>query len=76
MSKRLPDGWVKLTDWESGKPVYVNRLAMKSVREIPAEVIDDFEDDEPIELGERTRVDTETDSFLVREKAAEVLGLE
>jgi hypothetical protein len=76
MKKNLPEGWVKLTDWETGKPIYVNRAQLKSVRELPAEVCDDF-DDEPLqELGERTRVDTTSDMFLVREKAAEVLGIE
>lgn len=76
MAKKLPAGWVKLTDWETGKLIYVNRAAMKSVRELPAEVHDDFDDDEPQELGERTRIDTATDMFLVREKAVEILGLE
>lgn len=77
MTKQLPPGWVKLTDWETGKPIYVNRAQLKSIRELPAEVCEPILDDgEPQELGERTRVDTTSDMFLVREKAAEVLGIE
>ena len=68
---------VKLTDWESGLPIYVDRDAIKSCRRLPAEVYDQvFGDDGPHELGERTRIDTQTDMFLVRETAEEVLGIE
>ena len=67
----------KLTDWETGLPIYVDRSAIKSVRRLPAEVVAPIGKFEaPLELGERTRIDTATDMFLVRETAEEVLGIE
>jgi hypothetical protein len=66
----------KLTDWETGLPIYVDPSAITSCRRLPAEVYNSYDKSEsPRELGERTRIDTSTDMFLVRETAEEVLGL-
>jgi hypothetical protein len=59
----------KLTEWETGLPIYVDRSAIKSVRRLAAEPAIEA-------IEERTRVDTATDMFLVRETPEEVLGIE
>jgi nucleoid-associated protein YejK len=64
----------KLTEWDTGLPIYVDRSAIKSVRRLAAEPANDTLDFEATE--ERTRVDTATDMFLVRETPEEVLGIE
>ena len=48
---------LKLTDCKTGEPVYVKLDWIKSSRRLPAEG----------EFPERTRIDTKTDTFLVRE---------
>jgi hypothetical protein len=65
---------IKLTDWESGLPVYVERSAIRSCRVLRAEVYEAYSgEDGPTELGERTRIDTATDMFIVRERPEEFL---
>lgn len=48
---------LKLTDYETGEPVYVKLEAIESARLLPAEG----------KFSERTRIDTKTDTFLVHE---------
>lgn len=66
---------IKLTDWESGEDVYCDPRDIVSMRRLPVSIGEPFgEDDPPRELGARTRVDTRTDLFLVRETPAEILA--
>ena len=65
---------LKLTDYETGLAVYVEQDAIKSARQLPAEVFCHcLNDDVPNEHGMRTRIDTATDMFLVRETVEEVM---
>ena len=51
-------GWVKLTDWESGLPIYLDRVEIRVAQRLSAEVLEPMDDDElAIELGERTRIE-------------------
>lgn len=58
---------LELTDYDTGEPVYVVAAAILSMRQLTAEQYED--DDEPQEVGRRTRIDTSSDMFLVREDA-------
>ena len=55
------DGFVKLTDYDSGRPVLVRLETIRSMRELSP-----FHDDGQ-EEGARTRIDTQSDMFLVKE---------
>ena len=71
----IPD-MIKLTQWESGKPVYISPDHIHAIRELPAKVHEPLSDDDsPRELGQRTRIDTTTDCVLVRESAEEIAKL-
>lgn len=63
---------LKLTDYETGQSIYVRREAIQSARQLQAEV---FAHDRGsvVEHGMRTRIDTKTDTFLVRETIEEVM---
>jgi hypothetical protein len=62
---------IQLTDWESGRPIFVNENKMDVVRRLPASV-SDFGNG-PTELGERTKIQVGHDIFLVRETPEEVM---
>lgn len=64
-----------LTDWEDGSDVCVDPDAIRSMRWLSPETHDDFDDSPPQELGGRTRIDTATDMFLVRETPKEIAAL-
>lgn len=77
MAKQLPPNFAKLTDWETGEVIYVDRTQIVSCRRLNAEVHKPlWKGDVAMELGARTRVDTRTDMLLVRETAEQVMGLE
>lgn len=65
---------IKLTDWETGEPIYVIPSAIVSIRQLKAETTDDY-GDIPHEMGRRTRIDTPTDIFLVREDAEGIYAM-
>lgn len=66
---------LRLTDWETGKLIYVQREAIQSARQLCAEVWEPIGNgDIAQECGERTRIDTKTDMFLVRESVEDVMG--
>lgn len=67
---------IKLTDYDSGLPVYVDRSCIQSMRRLPAEVFPAYGAPAPHELGERTRIDTSRDTILVRETCKEILQME
>lgn len=60
---------LELTEWETGEAVFVLPSAIRSVRQLRAEQCDGQE------LGRRTRIDTATDMFLVKEDAKEVMDM-
>lgn len=67
---------IKLTDWESGLPVYLDPTHIKQIRQLPAKICNPLdEDDPPQELGGRTRIDTLSDLLLVRETAEEIVAM-
>ena len=61
---------IKLTDCETVRAIYVRREAILSARQLPAEIFEGI-GDVSREHGERTRIDTATDMFLVRETIEE-----
>ena len=63
---------LKLTDFATGLPVYVQREAIVSCRRIVAGT-HEYHTLGIKELGERTRIDTEMDTFLVRETPEEIM---
>ncbi len=63
---------IKLTDWESGLPTYIDPQAIVVLRRLPAEVYS-IPGADPIELGERTKVVAAGDTFLVREPPEDIL---
>jgi hypothetical protein len=66
---------IKLTQWQSGKPVYVHPDNIAMIQECEAKVYDNF-NGTFTEIGERTRIDTKQGQcLLVVESAAEVLGM-
>lgn len=66
---------LRLTDWETGKLIYCRREAIQSARQLCAEVFEPIgNEDVAYECGERTRIDTKTDMFLVRESVEDVMG--
>lgn len=67
---------VKLTEYETGNDVYVDRDSIRSVRLLPAHTYEPVGGEGiPHELGRRTRVDTASDMFLVCESPGKVLGV-
>ena len=67
---------LRLTDYETGAPIYVRREAIQSARQLCAEVVEPVGDDDVAqEEGDRTRIDTATDMFLVREPVDYVMGM-
>ena len=53
---------IKLTDYRTGFAVYIDRETIKSISPLPADV----------EYSLRTKINTATDSFIVREPVEKV----
>ena len=67
---------IKLTDWESGKGVWIRSLAdIRSMRRLRASVSSAAWSGPPHDMGERTRIDTVTDQMLVRETPEEIMAM-
>ena len=62
----------RLTDFDTGETVYVDVSKIVSMRRLKASVLVSSYG-VSMELGERTRIDTERDTFLVRESPEEVM---
>lgn len=63
---------IQLTDWESGKPIFVNEDKIDVVRRLGASVHD--YGNVPTELGERTKIVAGGDLMLIRETPEEVMS--
>ena len=77
------DEFICLTNWETGRPVFVRPSAIKAVRQLAAEAFETYGTTDlrladsplPHECGERTQIDTATDAILVRESANDVMQM-
>ncbi len=69
------EDFVTFTDWETGRPIHLKPSAILGVRQLAARVLKSpCISGSPVELGERTRIDTDyKDTLLVRESAKEVM---
>ncbi len=66
-------GLIKLTDYRSGSPVYLDRTHIVSMQSLPAQVYNNTND--IVELGRRTRINTQTNMLLVRETPDQVFKI-
>ncbi len=64
---------IRLTDWETGNPAFIDETKIDVVRRLQPSVID--YGDRPTELGGRTRINICGDILLVRETPSEVMAL-
>jgi hypothetical protein len=65
---------IELTDWETGKPVFLKPEKMDVIRTLPPisyPALDGV--GEPTEVGERTRIQIGDDCLLVRETPEEIM---
>ena len=63
---------IRLTQYDSGLPVYVDPQTVRLVQELPAKVYD-LSCGEHVENGQRTRIDTTTQTLIVMESAKAVI---
>lgn len=66
---------LRLTDYETGRPIYVQKESIVVCQELKAFVAKPLSDNPSQEEGRRTKIDTNTgDNFLVRKSADDVMG--
>jgi len=65
----------KLTEYRTGNTIYVDVSRIVSMRRLEAKIYSlSWINEVPKEFGERTRIDTNTDMFIVCETPEEIMG--
>lgn len=65
----------KLTDFETGEPLFLDLSTVVAIKRLPASVHDYLNTGTPTELGGRTKIQTAYGIHLVRESPVEVADL-